>query len=117
MKKVLSRMGSKGDFHRRKSSVEPVVDFETLEAPLERKTNLVDELSTIWPLNVRVPGIVVVGARGAGKSSLLQTLTGVPLPHKGPQGATRRPLKIQVFADPTAKKCVGSCRGWPRHER
>lgn len=112
MKKALSRIGSKGDFqfpHRRKTSLEPVADFEALEAPLETKTNLVDDLSTIWPLDVKVPGIVVVGARGAGKSTLLQALTGVPLPHHGPQGATRRPLKIHVFADPTAKKSVCVC--------
>ncbi len=116
MKKALSRIGSASELvsaqlsgrHRRKSSLDPAVtDFESLEAPLEAKTDLVDDLSAIWPLNVQVPGIVVVGARGAGKSTLLQTLTGVPLPHNGPMGPTRRPIRIQIVADPTAKKCVG----------
>ena len=113
VKKVLSRIGSKAELlHRRKSSLEPIVaEFEVLEAPLAAKTDLIDELSTVWPLGVKVPGIIVLGARGAGKSTILQTLTGVPLPHNGPLGPTRRPIKIQIFADPTAKKCVGPRAG------
>lgn len=107
VKKALSRIGSRSELlvHRRRSSLEPVTaDFELLEAPLAAKTDLIDELSTVWPLKVQVPGIIVLGARSAGKSTLLQTLTGVPLPHNGPLGPTRRPIRIQIFADPTAKK-------------
>ena len=113
VKKILSRIGSRSELHRRRSSLEPVTaDFELLEAPLAAKTDLIDELSTVWPLNVQVPGIIVVGARGAGKSTLLQTLTGVPLPHNGPLGPTRRPIRIQICADPTAKKCVVCVGVW-----
>jgi GTP-binding protein EngB required for normal cell division len=93
-------------FHTKKGSLDKLIgDIDILEAPLAAKTDLIDELSTLWPLNnhVKAPGIIVVGAREAGKSSLIYSLTGVNLPHNGPQGSTKRPLKLQICADPTAK--------------
>jgi len=91
----------------RRDSVDAVVGWELdlLEAPLKAKTDLIDDLSILWPLNqqVKAPGIIVVGAHGAGKSSILHALTGMPFPHSSPSDSTKRPIKMQISSDPTAE--------------
>jgi ABC-type transport system involved in cytochrome bd biosynthesis fused ATPase/permease subunit len=72
-----------------------------IETRLQQKTDLLDELRKTLPLDVRVPTIIVVGGKGSGKSSVLETLTGVPFP-RGPNGVTRRAVKTMITADPTA---------------
>lgn len=91
----------------RKGSIDAVVGWELdlLEAPLKAKTDLIDDLSILWPLNqqVKAPGIIVLGARGAGKSSILHALTGMPFPHSSAADSTKRPIKMQISSDPTAE--------------
>ena len=89
----LIRRGSKG-------SLDTSLDIDVLESRLTEKTDLIDELSTIWPIEIQAPSIIAIGARGSGKSTMLETLTGVPLPHNL-GGSTRRPLKVRIVSDPT----------------
>ena len=70
-----------------------------LETRLTEKTDLIDEMKKVIPLDVKAPGVIAIGARGSGKSTILEAMTGVPLPRG--VGATRRPLKIKIFSDPT----------------
>lgn len=88
-----------------KKSVESLVDWEldVLEAPLKVKTDLIDDLSILWPLNqqIKAPGIVVIGAQGAGKSSVLQLLTGMPFIYCTGSDSTKRPIKMNITTDPT----------------
>lgn len=102
----LTRRKSGDTVPARKASMDKVaVELDVLEAPLCAKTDMIDELSALWPLNLQIkpPGIIVVGAPGAGKSSVLHALTGMPIPHNGSKGSTTRPLKLQLCADPTTK--------------
>ena len=89
----------------RKGSVDAAMAWEldVLEAPLQAKTDFIDDLSILWPLNkqVKAPGIIVMGAHGAGKSSILHALTGMPFPHSSDSDSTRRPIKMQISSDPT----------------
>lgn len=49
---------------------------------------------------ISVPGIVVAGAQSAGKSSVLESLSGINLP-RGETITTRVPLFIRLAADPS----------------
>jgi predicted GTPase len=99
--------GSLSGKHAPDGSVDAVVGWELdlLEAPLKAKTDLIDDLSILWPLNqqVKPPGIIVVGARGAGKSSILYALTGMPFPHSSASDSTKCPIKMQISSDPTVE--------------
>ena len=48
---------------------------------------------------ISVPGVVVVGAQSAGKSSVLESLSGIQLP-RGETITTRVPLLLRLENDP-----------------
>ena len=54
---------------------------------------------------IEIPGVVVVGAQSSGKSSLLENLSGVPLP-TGNNITTRVPLVIRLEYQPDANKPI-----------
>lgn len=92
-------------FRRKHSRSQGSLDFSTsliaLEARLTEKTDLIDEMKKVVPLDVQAPGIITLGAKGAGKSTILEALTGVPL-SRGV--ATRRPIRLRIVSDPTCTK-------------
>ena len=49
---------------------------------------------------ISVPGVVVVGAQSAGKSSVLESLSGIQLP-RGATITTRVPLLLRLENDPS----------------
>lgn len=129
MFKKLSRKSSRGSFddiplptpqtssaNLSTSIVPPVPPSIPIETRLQQKTDLLDELRKTLPLDVRVPTIIAVGAKGSGKSSVLETLTGVPFP-RGPNGMTRRVVKTHITADPTATRWVPGRAIWGREGR
>lgn len=91
--------------HRRKGS-QGSLDLSQSMASLERRlmeqTDLIDEMKKVLPLTVAAPGIIAIGAEGAGKSTVLEAITNVPLP-RGVTGI-RRPVKIRIVSDPTCTK-------------
>jgi len=97
-------------FGRRRSSRDASLDLSsslnTLEARLSEKTDLIDEMKKIVPLDVEAPGVILLGFAGSGKSTILEALTGVPLPRSAPCKAARKMLKIRINSDPTCSKYV-----------
>lgn len=53
--------------------------------------------------NIEVPGIVVAGAQSSGKSSLLESLSGITLP-SGENITTRVPLILRIEKQPNVEK-------------
>jgi len=97
-------------FGRRRSSRGGSLDLSsslnTLEARLSEKTDLIDEMKKVVPLDVEAPGVILLGFAGSGKSTILEALTGVPLPRSAPRKAARKMLKIRINSDPTCAKYV-----------
>lgn len=87
-----------------------------MEQRLTEKTDLIDDLKKIIPLDVEAPGVIALGLRGSGKSTILEALTGVPIPRShaaSPMAANgvgtrgplpRRVLQIKIMSDPTVTK-------------
>lgn len=112
---LLKRIAS---FTRRRSrdgSMELSAQLPLVEQRLTEKTNLIDDLKKIVPLDVEAPGIIALGLQGSGKSTILEALTGVPIPRSaanavgGGYGAAalpRRALQIKICSDPTVSKYV-----------
>ena len=98
-------------FGRRRASRGGSMDLSsslhTLETRLLEKTDLIDEMKKIVPLDVEAPGIILLGFAGSGKSTILEALTGVPLPRSAPRKAAGKMLKIRINSDPTCAKYVG----------
>lgn len=65
------------------------------------KTDLIDEMKKVLPITVQAPGIVAIGMTGAGKSKVLEALTGVPLSRAS---GLRRPVKVKIVSDPSCAK-------------
>lgn len=111
---LLRRIAS---FTRRRSrdgSLDLSSALPVLEHRLTEKTDLIDNLKQIVPLDVEAPGVITLGFQGTGKSTVLEAITGVPIPrlHAGspmaePGYGTRKALRIKINADPTVNKCVG----------
>jgi GTP-binding protein EngB required for normal cell division len=77
------------------------MDLASLETRLTEKTDLIDEMKKVLPIAVQAPGIVAIGMPGAGKSTVLEALTGVPLSRAS---GLRRPVKVKIVSDPTCVK-------------
>jgi predicted ATPase len=94
--------------HRRKGS-QGSLDLSTSMASLERRlteqTDLIDEMKKVLPMTVAAPGIIAIGGAGAGKSTILEAITNVPLARG--TGGIRRPIRLKIVSDPTCAKCVG----------
>lgn len=73
-----------------------------LEQRLTEQTHLIDEMKKVLPISVAAPGIIAIGGAGAGKSTILEALTNVPMA-RGTQGI-RRPVHLKIAADPTCTK-------------
>lgn len=97
---------------RKRTQSRDALDLSQSMASLERRlteqTNLIDEMKKVLPVAVAAPGIIAIGAEGAGKSTILETLTNVPLA-RGTAGEIRRPIHLKIAADPTCTKyvCLG----------
>lgn len=112
---LLRRIAS---FTRRRSrdgSLDLSAALPVLEHRLTEKTDLIDDLKKIVPLDVEAPGIIALGCQGSGKSTVLEAITGVPIPRThaatpqagaagGGYGPPRRVLRIKINADPTVSK-------------
>jgi hypothetical protein len=110
---LLKRIAS---FTRRRSrdgSMDLSAALPVLEHRLTEKTHLIDDLKKVVPLDVEAPGIVALGLQGSGKSTVLEAITGVPIPRSGahsPAGGAggyappRKALRIKINADPTVTK-------------
>lgn len=110
---LLRRIAS---FTRRRSrdgSLDLSSALPVLEHRLTEKTDLIDDLKKIVPLDVEAPGIITLGFQGAGKSTILEAITGVPIPrsHAGspmaePGYGVRKVLRMKINSDPTVTKYV-----------
>ena len=58
--------------------------------------------STLENEDFRVPGIVVVGSQSAGKSSVLESISGIQFP-RGDNLCTRCPSILSLEVDPAAE--------------
>ncbi len=76
-------------------------DLTSLETRLTEKTDLIDDIKKVLPITVQASGIVAIGMQGAGKSTILESLTGVPLSRAS---GLRRPVKVKIVCDPTCVK-------------
>lgn len=56
-------------------------------------------------LNIQLPAIAVVGDQSSGKSSVLESLSGVALP-RGGNLVTRCPLELALRRGPTESACL-----------
>lgn len=86
------------------------MSMASLERRLTEQTNLIDEMKKVLPMTVAAPGIIAIGGEGAGKSTVLEAITSVPLARG--TGGMRRPVKMRIVADPTCTKCVGTGVVW-----
>lgn len=89
-----------------------------MEHRLTEKTDLIDNLKKIVPLDVEAPGVIALGFPGSGKSTVLEAITGVPLPRShaasplpgaaataaGVYFPSRKILRIKISSDPTVAK-------------
>ncbi len=57
---------------------------------------------------ISVPGVVVVGAQSAGKSSVLESLSGIQLP-RGDTITTRVPLMLRLENNPNVSEGEAKC--------
>lgn len=85
----------------RPNSVDWCAPLASLEACLTEKTDLIDDMKKVLPITVQAPGIVAIGMRGSGKSTILEALSGVPLSHAS---GLQRPVRVKIVSDPTCTK-------------
>jgi len=93
--------GPRGSKSRTNSLDATPIDLTSLETRLTEKTDLIDEMKKVLPIAVQAPGIVAIGMQGAGKSTVLEALTGVPLSRTS---GLRHPVKVKIVSDPTCVK-------------
>ena len=73
------------------------------EHRLGKKLALIEELrAELGTEGIECPGVLVVGAQSAGKSSVLERLTGIAFP-RAENTCTRVPTIVQLQTDPTVK--------------
>lgn len=83
----------------RHASMPEVSSIEEIETTLLKKHSLVEEMRKITPLELDIPGLVVLGSPECGKSSILSLLTGVALPP-----STQRPIVVRLQSDPSCQR-------------
>ncbi|CAF4402965.1 unnamed protein product, partial [Adineta steineri] len=59
---------------------------------------------------IDLPAIVVIGEQSSGKSSVLEALSGIPLPRGGQHMTTKCPLELRMRRSPTWHATL-SCSG------
>lgn len=81
------------------------IDLE-YQARLAKKLSLIEELRhELGTEGIDCPGILVVGAQSAGKSSVLERLTGISFP-SAENTCTRLPAIVQLHVDPIIEQNV-----------
>lgn len=76
---------------------------EVFESTLAQKLALIEELrTTLGKAGIQCPGVLVVGAQSAGKSSVLERLTGISFP-RSENTCTRVPTIVQLQTSHTQK--------------
>jgi len=102
-------------FGRRRRSRDGSLDMSSslniLEARLTEKTDLIDEMRKIVPLDVEAPGLILLGFAGSGKSTILEALTSVPLPRSTPGKAATKMLRLRINSDPTCTRYTSRREG------
>ena len=84
----------------------PKTGFSSLGNDLQPTLEIMETIrGKIENSRIEIPGVVVVGAQSSGKSSLLENLSGVPLP-TGNNITTRVPLVIRLEYQPDVNKPI-----------
>jgi len=72
-------------------------EIDPLLTTIDRIRNRIGDLDT----TIDLPSIVVVGEQSSGKSSVLEALSGIPLPRGGQTMTTKCPLELRMRKSPT----------------
>ena len=93
--------------HYRSNKFQPSkTGFSSLGNDLQPTLDIMESIrGKIENSRIEIPGVVVIGAQSSGKSSLLENLSGVPLP-TGNNITTRVPLIIRLEYQPDAVKPI-----------
>ncbi|EAA35708.1 hypothetical protein GE21DRAFT_1922 [Neurospora crassa] len=87
------------------SSLESTLDARDLAGEQGQLLNLLEKLQYAQLDNVKLPQIVVVGDQSAGKSSVLEALTGIPFPREA-GACTRFATEIRLRRSPESSITV-----------
>jgi GTPase SAR1 family protein len=85
--------------HEMPPTIDSVLDTQGLASDQRALLDLIDKLQFAQLDNVKLPQIVVVGDQSAGKSSVLEALTGTPFPRDA-GACTRFATEIRMRRDP-----------------
>ncbi|KAL2193704.1 P-loop containing nucleoside triphosphate hydrolase protein [Corynascus similis CBS 632.67] len=100
--------------------LELAVDAQELAGEQRALLDLIDKLQFAQLDNVKLPQIVVVGDQSAGKSSVLEAITGTPFPRDA-GACTRFATEIRLRRAPqpsiTVSVIPDKNRSFPEHER
>lgn len=91
-----------------KSFANALPDHADLDAEYEQhlgaKLAVIEELRVeLGKEGIQCPGVIAIGAQSAGKSSVLERLTGISFP-RGENTCTRVPTIVQLQTDPTIEQ-------------
>ena len=74
-------------------------------AEVSKKLGLMESVRHVCQaVQIPLPGVVVVGEQSAGKSSLLENISGIQFP-RAQNTCTRMPCVLTMLTDPTVNEC------------
>lgn len=76
----------------------------TTQAEVSKKLDMFESVRHVCQsVDIPLPGVVVVGEQSAGKSSLLENISGIQFP-RAQNTCTRMPCVLSLLTDPTVKE-------------